>query len=142
MKSKNLSTPDHPELRLVRRVEKQEVAIELVMRQPSLSAAIALCISLSGLKEKELYIPLGIDAGHWTRIGKGEAHFPVDKLNDLMDMCGNEAPLIWLAHSRGKGLVLLKSEAERQLEAVTAVLQRERDINRVLKEVIHGKAHP
>ena len=111
-----MTTPSQTELPLARKPQQLTIPEELVNNQPSLSAAIALCIQASGLEEKEVYIPLEIDAGHWTRIMKGDAHFPVNKLNQLMDMCGNEAPLIWLAHSRGKGVVLLKSEAERRAE--------------------------
>lgn len=108
---------NHMELPLSRRVDKVDVPIDLVLKQPSLAAAIALCAQLSGLEEKEVYLPLGIDAGNWSRMKRGEAHFPVNKLNYLMDLCGNEAPLTWLANSRGYGLVLLKSEAERRAEA-------------------------
>lgn len=139
MRSEKLSTVDHPELRLVRRVERREVAVELVMRQQSFSAAIALCISLSGLEDKEVYLPLEIDPGHWTRIKKGEAHFPVDKLNSLMELCGNQAPLIWLAHSNGFGLVILKSELERQLDATKAALDRERERTKLMTEILQGR---
>lgn len=141
MQSKKLSSPDHPELTLVRRVEKQEVAIELVSRQPSLSAAVALCISLSGLDDKEIYIPLDIDPGHWTRIKKGEAHFPLDKLNLLMELCGNQAPLLWLAHSNGYGLVLLKSELERRLDEMQIALQKAREREELMRDLLQGKAN-
>lgn len=117
MNSKVLSTlADHPELPLARRVERFDVPMDLVVKLASFSAAISLCVQLSGLEDKEVYIPLGIDAGHWTRIKQGNAHFPGNKLGELMDLCGNEVPLIWLAYSRGYGLLLLKSEAERRAE--------------------------
>lgn len=141
MPSKNLRPVDHPELTLVRRVEKQEVAIELVRRQPSLSAAVALCISLSGLEDKEIYIPLEIDPGHWTRIKKGEAHFPLDKLNLLMELCGNQAPLLWLADSNGYALVLLKSELERRLEETELALQKSREREELMRDLLQGKAN-
>jgi hypothetical protein len=135
-----LSQLDQPELRLSRRAEKKDVAVDLVMRQPSFSKAIALCVQLSGLAEKEVYMALEVDAGHWSRIMKGDGHFPVDKMNSLMEMCGNQAPLIWLAHSNGFGLVLLKSELERQLEQMTMALQKERDRSQLLAEVLQGRA--
>lgn len=101
MRSKNLSTVDHPELPLARKPENTGVPVDLVLRQSTLSGSIALCVQVSGLEDKEVYLSLGIDAGHWTRIMKGDAHFPVNKLGDLMDLCGNEAPLFWLTHNRG-----------------------------------------
>ena len=140
MKSETLHIPSQCELPLARKPQQLTIPVDLVNNQPSFSAAIALCIQASGLEEKEVYIPLEIDAGHWTRIMKGDAHFPVNKLNALMDMCGNEAPLIWLAHSRGKGLVLLKSEAERRAEqAEHRAEEAEKKLEWAL-EVIKGKA--
>lgn len=116
MQSKLLRSVDQPELALARKPDSVEVPMSLVVKQPSFAGAIALCVQLSGLEEKEVYLSLEIDAGHWTRIMKGDAHFPVNKLNTLMDLCGNEAPLMWLSNSRGYALVLLKSEAERRAE--------------------------
>lgn len=117
-----------------------DVPLELVLKQPSFAGAIALCVQLSGLDDKEIYLSLGIDAGHWTRIMKGDAHFPVNKLNDLMTMCGNEAPLQWFAHSRGYGLVMLKSEAERRAEEAEKRAKEAEDRVRFLTQVLQGKA--
>ena len=99
--------------------------MELIRRQKTFINAIALCTQLSGLDDKEIYMTLGIDAGHWSRIVKGDAHFPVNKIDDLMTLCGNEAPLKWLAHKRGYGLQLLKTEAERRIEELEFQLQKE-----------------
>lgn len=117
-----------------------DVPLELVLKQSTLSGAVALCVQLSGLDDKEIYLSLGIDAGHWTRIMKGDAHFPLNKLNDLCTMCGNESPLIWWANSRGYGLVMLKSEAERRAEESAAALEKEREKNKLLMQLLQGKA--
>lgn len=111
-------------LSLVRPREPVSIPDALVARQQCMLSAVVLCVQASGLEDKEVYLSLGIDAGHWSRIMKGDAHFPVNKLGDLMDLCGNEAPLIWLAQSRGKGLVLLKSEAERRIEELETKLAK------------------
>lgn len=134
-----MSAVDHPELPLARRADESPVSMAIIKQQTCMSRAIALCVSASGLDDKEVYLSLGIDAGHWSRITKGDAHFPVNKLCALMDLCGNEAPLMWLANSRGKGLVLLKSEAERRAE----VAEQERDAERakvaMLTEILAGR---
>lgn len=140
MRSNNLTTVDQPELALARKADLMDVPLELVLKQPSLSGAVALCVQLSGLDDKEIYLSLGIDAGHWTRIMKGDAHFPLNKLNDLCTMCGNESPLLWWAHSRGYGLVMLKSEAERRAEMAAAELLMEREKNKLLMQLLQGKA--
>lgn len=140
MRSKSLSAADYPELPLARAAVRVDVPLELVVKQQTLAGAIALCVQLSGLEDKEVYLALEIDAGHWTRImKKGDAHFPVNKLNDLMDLCGNEAPLMWLANSRGYGLVVLRSEAERRADAAERALQDERNKVKLLTNLLQGR---
>jgi len=141
MASRNLKVvDDQRELPLHRRASDVAVPLDLVLKQPTLSGAIALCVQVSGLDDKEVYLTLEIDAGHWTRIMKGDAHFPVNKLNTLMDLCGNEAPLMWLVHSRGYGLVLLKSEAERRAEEAEARAAKAEEKARLLQEILSGRA--
>jgi hypothetical protein len=140
-RSKDLSAVDGPlELALVRPVARVAVPMDLVVRQTTLAGAIQLCVQLSGLEDKELYLALGVDAGHWSRITKGEGHFPVSKLPALMDLCGNEAPLLWLARERGYGLVVLQSEAERRAEAAERALRQEQDKVRMLTALMQGRA--
>ena len=141
MRSEILNTFDQRELALSRKADSMTVPLELVIKQPSLSGAIALCVQLSGLEEKEVYLSLEIDAGHWTRIMKGDAHFPVNKLNALMDLCGNEAPLLWLANSRGKGLVLLKTEAERRAEEAEIRARKAEEKLAWAMEMINGRSN-
>mgnify|MGYP000120737825 CR=1 FL=1 len=142
MRSKRLTAVDQPQLALTRKVDRFNLALELVINQRTLLGAIALCVQMSGLEDKEVYMALGIDAGHWNRImKKGEAHFPVSKLSDLMDLCGNEAPLMWLAHHRGYGLVVLQSEAEKRAEAAELALRAEREKTKLLMEIVNGGIH-
>ena len=96
------------------------VSMSVIERQPTLSAAVKLCIQASGLSHDQVRNELEIDAGQFSRILSGGAHFPNDKLCLLMDICGNEVPLIWLAHYRGYRLERLQSKVE-------AGLARERD---------------
>lgn len=139
MRSKILHAVDDPqrELRLSR---PKPVAEEVIFAQQSFTAAIKLAANVSGLDEKQIYRDLAIDAGHWTRILNGDAHFPVDKLCEFMDLVGNEIPLQWLAHRRGKGLVLLLSEAERQLEVEREGRLKAEAENKLLRDVLQGKA--
>ena len=125
MRSNNMHAVAHPELPLVREPAHVEVSMELIRRQKSFINAIALSTQLSGLDDKEIYMTLGIDAGHWSRIVKGDAHFPVNKIDELMTLCGNEAPLKWLANKRGYSLQLLKTEAERRIEDLEFRLEKE-----------------
>jgi hypothetical protein len=138
MKSNRLPAVDDPPrlpLRLAR--ADQDLDPRIVMAQPSLLGAIKLCISVAGFdSEKQVYGALEIDAGHWSRIARGEAHFPVDKLPALMDLCGNEAPLVWLTHARGYDVASLRKREtdiereNRELRERIAVMAHEREIER------------
>src|SRR5690348_18445307 len=82
-KMKSSVLPNHaaPQISLRLVHVRQNVDPALVVAQPSFLGAIKLCISLAGFDaDKQVYRELDIDAGHWSRILRGEAHFPVDKL--------------------------------------------------------------
>lgn len=134
-----MSGVEQHELPLSRRAVMQDVPLELVTKRKSLLGAINLCIDLSGLDDKEVQLALDIDAGHFSHLRKGKGHFPPDKIGALMDLCGNEAPLIWLAHTRGYGLVVLKSEAERRAEEAEARAARAEEKARLLQEILQGR---
>lgn len=140
LKSTKTNAVDQRELSLVRTPDRTDVPLDIVTRQPSLSKAIALCIQFSGLLDKEILLALDIDAGHWSRIVKGDANFPTNRLGDLMDICGNDAPLMWLAHARGYGLVVLRTESERRAEEAERRLAEEREKVRWLTDLLQGKA--
>jgi hypothetical protein len=123
-----------------RRAMALEIPNEVIFNQPNMMAALRLCIRAAGLDDKEVYIPLEIDAGHWSRIVKGDAHFPMNKLCELMDLCGNEVPLIWLANARGKGLVMLKSEADRQVEEANRRARKAEEQVELLTDILQGRA--
>jgi hypothetical protein len=122
------------ELPMARRPQKVEIDRDLVLRQPNKLAALNLCIQLSGLEDKEIYANLGIDAGQWTRIKKGDAHFPDNKESELMRICGNIAPLIWAAAHEGYQLVPMMSELEAQVVELRAQLESERMKNQTITE--------
>ena len=91
--------------------KRLDVEPTVIYRQPTSLAAIKLCIQYGGFEyEKQVYQPLEIDAGNWSRMMNGSAAFPPDKLIPLMDLCGNEIPLQWFAFKRGYKLVAMQSE--------------------------------
>lgn len=139
MKSNKLSLVDDPQpgLPLPSSKPPTEVDIEAVRKQPSLNRAVALCVSYSGFEcDKEIYEPLGIDAGHWTRICNGSAHFPLNKLEDLMNLCRNEIPMLWLADRRGYELVKKKSRLEQELDDAHKQLAEAQLEVRVLRDAL------
>jgi hypothetical protein len=111
-----------------------EIPEDVIAAQPNLTAAINLCISASGLEDKEIYIPLRIDPGHWTRIRQGKAHFPVDQLESLHKLCGNDAPLRWLARRGGYNLVQRQDQKDKLLrDAEQKITELENEIETLIK---------
>jgi len=113
----SIAAPQQPlQLRVVREV-KETLSDEQVGQIPSLTRACFKCVEEGGLQDKSICIELGIDPGVLSRARSGQAHFPPDKIDALMDLCGNEIPLRWQTLKRGYGLVKLKSRLEEELDA-------------------------
>lgn len=117
----------------------QAIDSSMIAKQPSMTRALILFQTMSGLDDKAFTGETGIvkDAAQWSRImGAGQHNFPHDKLNVFMDKAGNEAPLLWLLHSRGYDLDSLRkqeTETEQLLrEALLRVekLEFEREVER------------
>lgn len=118
---------------------------DLIARQPSLTRALVLCQTLSGHEDKRFVGSHGVcqSAAQFSRIMvNGQHHFPQDKLNLFMDLAGNEAPLMWLAYSRGYDLTTMRlreSETQRELRETREALAAERGRNKVLVDALHGR---
>lgn len=126
----------YPELPLSRKPDGLVIAQELVYAQKSAEAALDLAVKVSGLDQKEVYIPLDIEKAHWSRMLSGDAYFPPNKIRHFCEIVGNRIYLDWQAHQVGCAIVELKTEAERRAEAAEQALADERNTNRLLKEII------
>lgn len=101
-----------------------EVRPDEVAREKTLGGAIELCAKLQGFSlDKELQQALGVDKAQFSRWHSGQEGVIWPKFVKLMDLCGNDAPLLWMLHQRGYDLhSLRKRETETERE------------NRLLKE--------
>jgi hypothetical protein len=138
--SNELHIPPQGELALAREAPHGAVSHELVWRQKTAAAAFSLACSASGLDDKEIYLSLDIDPGHFSRIKKGEAGFPPDKLAHFCEVVGNTVYPEWIAYQVGCTLMLVKSEAERRAEAAEArAVEAERKLA-YATELLRGRA--
>lgn len=118
---------DPMQFEMTSRPAMQAIDPLLIARQPSMTKALQLCQTLSGLDDKSFTGSGGVvkDQAQWSRImGSGQHNFPQDQLNKFMDTAGNEAPLLWMLQSRGYDLGSLRkleTETERALR-----IERER----------------
>lgn len=120
----------------------QEIDIELVRRQPTMTRAIVLCADAAGFKnDKDLCRVIDVDPAVWARIKNGQAHFPQDRYEQLMNECGNDAPLIWLADRRGFILTPKETEMERRVRVADERALALENENRILREVLNGRGN-
>lgn len=121
----------------------QDIDHAAITRQPTLTKAIVLCADLAGfVNDKDLCRALDIDPAVWARIKSGQAHFPHDKLCELFDEAGNEAPLLWLLHKRGYDLHSLRkreSETERALREKTEELAKAQEKLAYAESLLTGR---
>lgn len=124
----------------------QPIDPALIYRQPTLTKALHLCQALSGKDDAQFYGAEGVvkDQAQWSRImgAAGSANFPQDKLNLFMDKAGNEAPLLWLNHSRGYDITVmrhLETATERKLREANERIHLLEHDKRVLTEALHGR---
>lgn len=95
---------------------RQEVSDEVIARIPDFRGALRLCKEISGLTDQQIAAELKIEAAQWSRIWTAQAHFPPEKIPQLMDLCGNWVPLRWLATYYGQDIRPKKTTLERELE--------------------------
>jgi hypothetical protein len=106
-----------------------DIRPEEIARKRSLGDAIALCVEAGGKEPKELQIEFKWDKGQWSRWESGDEGIKWPKLIQIMDFCGNDAPLFWMLHARGYDLTSLRrkeTELERELRETRETLTRER----------------
>lgn len=115
-----------------------EVTPQEVAREKSLGGAINLCAKAAGLEPKQVQDGLKTDKAQFSRWTDDKEGIVWSKLSGLMDLCGNDAPLLWMLHARGydiNSLRKLETETERELRLAReriATLEREREVERRL----------
>ena len=106
-----------------------DVTPQEVSRESTLGGAISLCAKAAGLAPKEVQDALKADRAQFSRWTDDKEGITWSKLDALMDVCGNDAPLLWMLHARGYELSSLRkreTEIEKQLRTVREELMREK----------------
>jgi hypothetical protein len=112
----------------------------MVRKQRTGAAAFSLACTVSGLDDKEIYLSLGIDAGHFSRIKKGDAGFPPDRLAEFCALVGNTVYPEWIAYQVGSTLVMIQTEAERRAAAALARAEAAEAENKLMRQLLQGRA--
>lgn len=127
------------ELPLARPAQRSSIPIEMVRQQRTAAAAFSLACTVSGLEDKEIYLALQIDAGYFSNIKKGKATLQADLVAAFCRVVGNTVYLEWQAFQVGCTLVMIKTEAERQLEEALAAKAASDAENRLMRQLLQGR---
>jgi hypothetical protein len=119
-----------------------EVPVSEVVRKPTLGKAIEYCAELAGYSyDKELERALNergvkVDNTQLTRWRQGAEGIKWEKFAGLMDVCGNDAPLLWMLHARGFDVGSVR-RVETTVERENRLLREE---NAALRRVLKGES--
>ena len=111
---------------------KHTVLPEEIARKTSLGKAIEYCAEIAGYSyDKTLEKALEdhgvkIDKSQLSRWQSGQEGIKWEKLEAIMQVCGNNAPLLWMIHQMGYDLHSLH-ERESKVEKENRMLREERD---------------
>ena len=129
----------HTQIGLPVAVRPEEVA-----RKQTLGGAMELCAELAGFTlDKELQQGLGVDKAQFSRWMSGTEGISWCKFKKLMDLCGNDAPLLWMLQQRGYDLHSLR-KTETQTEQALRIAREDKERleaeNALLRGLLKGAA--
>ncbi|HZO22806.1 MAG TPA: hypothetical protein VFB37_09920 [Steroidobacteraceae bacterium] len=105
--------------------------IQTIKRRQTFLAAWNFAQDFAGLEHKEVYVPLGIDAAHYTKIRNGTASPPADeRFNRYLEIVGNEIPLIWWAESRGYDWLTIRKHRSNEQRRIAELEAENQDLKR------------
>lgn len=121
-----------------------KVSFDEVVRKQSLGAALEMCADMAGFAfDKTLQQTLEVDKAQFSRWQSGGEGIVWPKFTRLMDVCGNDAPLLWMLHQRGYDLGSLRkleSDTERKLRVAEESIARLNMEKRVLVDALNGRS--
>lgn len=119
------------------------VPLDAIERKKTLGHAMELCAELAGFEfDKQLQTRLDVDKAQFSRWQSGAEGIVWPKFVKLMDVCGNDAPLLWMNHQRGWDLAAMRrreTETERELRMAREEIAMLKLKNKVLVEAVAGR---
>lgn len=112
-----------------------DVTPQEVAREKTFGGSIDLCRKAAGLEPKQVTDAVRtsegkpVDKAAWSRWVNDNEGVEWPKLVQIMDKCGNDAPLLWMLHARGYDLSSLRrqeTDIERENRLLREELIRER----------------
>lgn len=129
-------------------MERTEVSDQLISELPDKRAALKACVMFSGKPLKAIAYELGIAPDHLSKMltpSPDPRHFPQEKENLLMDICGNEIPLRWALLKRGyaspRSVSALEKENQRLRKELEEAKTDRRFVMNIFKSLPEGDDH-
>jgi hypothetical protein len=127
---------------------RPSVPLAEIPRKASLGKALEYCAELAGYAyDKQLEDALRkhgcpIDKTQLSRWQSGGEGIKWDRFSALMDVCGNEAPLLWMLNARGFDLYSLRRQetvTERELRVERELRIKAEERVKYFEEVMTGR---
>ncbi len=133
------SVVDQAELSLTRQPNQVEIPIEMIRAKKTAGSAITLACDTSGLEDKEIFMPLGIDKGYFSNIKSGNATLQADLIHNFCQVVGNRIYPEWLAYQVGCTLVEIETETQRLLRIEQEKRKEAEKENELLRKLLTGR---
>lgn len=120
---------------------RPEVPLSEIPRKASLGKALEYCAELAGygydkqLEDAMRAHGVPVDKTQLSRWQQGGEGIKWERFTALMDVCGNDAPLLWMLHQRGYDLHSVR-RMESETEKENRLLREE---NAALRRVLTGE---
>ncbi|MEM6485320.1 MAG: hypothetical protein AAF662_10090 [Pseudomonadota bacterium] len=96
-----------------------------IARKRSFGASLILCAETAGYElDKQLQQALDVDKAQFSRWKRDGEGIQWSKLQQLMDLCGNHAPVLWMLHQLGYDIDSLRKR-ETELETKLRIREEE-----------------
>jgi len=112
----------------------------IIQRPRDMLRAFTLAADLGGLEDKQAAAAAGMDPATWSRFKQGDVGMKPANLASFLDQCGNDLPLAYWAMQRGYSLVPRQTEMERRFAVEHLERERLEAENKLLRNLITGRA--
>lgn len=142
MRSNHLVAVEQGELGLARKPDQVAVPVELIRSKKTKGGAFTLACDASGLEDKEIAGAMNppIDAGTFSRLKSGTNTLDSDRVAEFCAVVGNTIYPEWFAYQVGCTLVMIQTEAERQIAIEREAREKAEAENKLLRGLLIGKA--
>jgi hypothetical protein len=128
-----------------------DVTPQEIAREKTFGGAVALCAKAAGLEAKQVTDAVrtsenkAVDKAAWSRWVNDNEGVEWPKLVQIMDRCGNDAPLLWMLYARGYDISSLRrqeSELERRLRLAEEALAKEKTERAIERQLLRDLRVP